>query len=193
MLYCYLLRFVVLCLVSTFAGTGQTGNVDGPASAATFSSPFGIAAFGNGDLVVSQITAFNLRQITAATMTVSTLAGSKNLTSGVVDGKGTSALFNQIYFIASNSARDIFVCDTGNNLIRKISSDGTVTTLAGSRQYASVNGVGTMASFKYPLSVALNTLGDIFVSEFGNLIRKISSSSNRKTKQPKIIFCRKER
>ena len=69
----------------------------------------------------------------------------------------------------------MYVADTYNNLIRKITPAGVVTTLAGSGDYGSANGTGTAASFNYPYGVAVDSSGNVYVADtYNNLIRKIT-------------------
>ena len=105
--------------------------------------------------------------------TVITFAGSGS--QGSVNGFGNSASFNVPLGIAADAAGNIYVADLGTNLIRKINSNGLVTTLAGSGADGSANGTGTGASFSSPNGVAVDAAGNIYVADYGNnLIRKIN-------------------
>lgn len=112
---------------------------------------------------------------TAQVCTVSTFAGSGS--AGSTDGTGTAASFNQPSALAVDSNKNIYIADTGNNKIRKISSVGVVTTLAGSGSAGSTNATGAAASFNGPYGVAVDNSGFIFVADSNNnKIRGISSA-----------------
>ena len=105
---------------------------------------------------------------------VSTLAGSG--VSGSTNGTGTQATFNYPYGVAADTSGNLYVGDTSNHLIRKITPSGVVTTLAGTAGVSgSTNGTGTQASFNYPQGVTVDVSGNIYVADGENhLIRKIT-------------------
>jgi sugar lactone lactonase YvrE len=95
---------------------------------------------------------------------------------GSKDGKGAAAQFKWPHGLAVDPAGNVFVGDRGNYLIRKITSDGTVTTLAGSPgKYGRVDGIGEAARFWYPMGTALDASGNIYVADSsGQAIRKVT-------------------
>jgi sugar lactone lactonase YvrE len=105
-------------------------------------------------------------------VTVTTLAGSG--TAGYADGTGTVAKFWSPYDIAVDTAGNVYVTDNGNHRIRKISPAGVVTTFAGSNTGGYADGTGALAKFYYPHGVALDSVGNLYVTESNNRIRKIS-------------------
>ena len=158
-------------VVTTFAGTGISGAVDGPVATASFNVPQGICIDGSGNFYVADRNNNSIRKI-SSTGVVSTLAGSG--TAGFVDGTGVAASFNKPVSVYANSTGDIFVSDQNSHAIRKITPTGVVTTIAGSGVVGSTNGTGTAASFNFPAGLCLNSSGDIFVADLGNhKIRKI--------------------
>ena len=106
---------------------------------------------------------------------VTTLAGSG--AAGNTNGTGTTASFNFPVGVAVDTIGNVYVADTLNNLIRKISPGGVVSTLAGSGTAGHDDGIGTAATFKDPDGLAVDTVGNVYVSDMGNsLIREISPS-----------------
>ncbi|MBI4662885.1 MAG: hypothetical protein HY735_29085 [Verrucomicrobia bacterium] len=115
---------------------------------------------------------------------VSSLAGSRSHW-GSTDGKGSQARFYFVGFefglfgdMAVDNAGNLFVADTGNAIIRKVSPEGVVTTLAGSPcELGSADGPGHEARFHFPESIAVDSLGDVYVTDrFGHTLRKVTST-----------------
>ncbi len=109
-------------------------------------------------------------------LVATTFAGSG--VEGYADGPGVSAMFDGPMGMVTDKAGNIFVADLGNNRIRKITPDGTVSTFAGSGVAGASDGVGTAATFNHPDFIAMDSSGDFFVTDGENnpRIRKISSS-----------------
>ncbi len=158
--------------VTTFAGTaGLQGSVDGTGVAARFFQPTGIAVDRTGNVYVAD--ASTIRKITPAGV-VTTFAGTAGV-QGSADGAGAAAQFFNATGIAVDGRGYVYVADTYNFTIRKITPFGTVTTLAGSAGFqGSVDGAGNAAEFFYPNGVSVDGAGNIYVSD-NNLIRKITS------------------
>ena len=162
--------------VSTIAGSGSSGSTDGSGAAASFNHPAGIAIDSSGNIYVADSFNNMIRKIDSGGNVI-TLAGSTS--SGSTDGLGTAASFNLPTGVAVDSFGNVYVADAGNNMIRKIDSVGNVTTLAGSTTAGSADGLGAAASFNYPLDVALDSAGNVYVVDAMNyLIRKIDSAGN---------------
>jgi len=161
-------------LASTFAGDGTIGYNEGNALSAEFYGPNGIVVDGQGNVYVADFGNNVIRKITAAGV-VSTFAG--NGTAGFVNGTGTSSEFNNPAGIAIDASGNIYVADHGNNVIRKITSAGVVTTLAGFKTGGYINGTGTAAAFDNPNGVAVDATGNVYVADQGNsAIRKITAA-----------------
>jgi Immunoglobulin I-set domain/NHL repeat len=160
--------------VSTLAGsTSGRGNADGSGSAATFSSPLGVAQDGLGNLYVADSLNNTIRKITVSGV-VSTLAGSAG-GGGSADGTGTNARFNHPTGVAVDSSGNVYVADTLNNTIRKVSASGVVTTVAGLTGVSGFqDGVGNGALFNNPSGLAVDLSGNLYLADSGNsVIRKI--------------------
>ncbi|MGN4154903.1 NHL repeat-containing protein, partial [Burkholderia gladioli] len=165
-------------LVSTLAGVqGVSGYADGAGNSAEFSNPTGIAADSSGNLYVADTGNNVIRKISPAGV-VSTLAGSPTGASGSADGTGSAASFSGPNGIAVDSSGNVYVADTHNSIIRKITSMGEVTTLAGSAgTLGSTDGPGASARFNVPASIAVDSGGNLYVADTNNnTIRKISST-----------------
>lgn len=146
---------------------------DGANGFPQFGFPNGIAADSNGNLYVTDKQNHVVRKITPAG-TVSTLAGKPGV-SGDVDGTGSAALFRYPHGITFSGGA-LYVTDFQNSVIRKITLDGTVTTVAGAAEQAgSVDGPGLRARFKQPAGISSDSSGNLYVTDSGNYtIRKIS-------------------
>jgi hypothetical protein len=160
-------------VVTTLAGTaGSSGSADGTGAAARFNKPFGVAVDGAGNVFVADYYNNTIRKITPSGV-VTTLAGSAGL-SGSADGTGAVARFNPLG-VAVDGAGNVFVADTSNNTIRKITPAGVVTTLAGTAgSSGSADGTGAAARFYGPMGVAVDGAGNVFVADNYDTIRKIT-------------------
>ena len=162
-------------VVTTLAGSaGNGGSADGTGSAARFNQPSGVAVDSAGNVFVADTDNHTIRKVTPAGV-VTTLAGSAGA-SGSTDGTGSAARFDDPEGVAVDSAGNVFVADTDNHTIRKVTPAGVVTTLAGSAGASgSTDGTGSAARFYYPVGVAVDSAGNVFVADTGNhTIRKVT-------------------
>jgi len=162
-------------IVTTLAGSASThGSLDGTGTGATFSSPIGVALDASGNAYVADAMNHAIRRVTASGV-VSTYAGVAGAT-GTADGVGTVARFNHPSGIAVDSAGNVYVADSYNNTIRKISTAGVVSTIAGLGGVAgSTDGAGTVALFNTPIGLAVDASGNLFVADTGNsTIRRVT-------------------
>jgi hypothetical protein len=165
-----------------FSSLGKTSNytlVDGPAEKALFHFPTGIKFDSNQNLLVVDSDNHCIRIVNRVGY-VKTYAG--NGKPGLVNGKFDQAQFNQPSDIAISPNGDVFVVDSYNHCIRKIESNGYVSTVVGSDKKGYVDGSFEDARFNRPQSAALNSKGDLFVTENNNhCIRKIDFKNNMVT------------
>jgi sugar lactone lactonase YvrE len=165
--------------VTTFAGKeGVNGNVDGVGSAARFNRLNSIATDSSGNVYVSDTEEQTIRKITPSGM-VTTFAGQKGVR-GSADGSGTAASFDEPQGLVTDGAGNVYVADNYNNAIRKITPDGVVTTLAGKSGvdgFGRDDGIGAMAKLAGPSYIAIDGVGNLYVSEASQqTIRKITPS-----------------
>jgi len=159
---------------TTLAGKASIGSADGPREAARFSSPFDVTVDNAGNLYVADTDNHTVRKITPDGM-VTTLAGLAGV-SGSTDGVGSAARFYHPEGITVDIFGNVYVADTDNQTIRKITPGGLVTTLAGvAGSNGNMDGIGRAASFNWPSGVAVDGTGNVYVTEIFNYdVRKIT-------------------
>ncbi len=161
-------------VVTTFAGSGALGFSGGTATTAQFYSPNGIATDAAGNVYVSDLGNNAIYKITS-NGTVIILAGSG--TAGYVNGTGATAAFNAPQGLVADASGNVYVADQGNNRIRKITSAGVVSTLAGTGAGGNLNGDGASATFNRPYGLTIDGSGNLYVTDQGNYaVRKVTSA-----------------
>ncbi|HZY35389.1 MAG TPA: hypothetical protein VFE53_02000 [Mucilaginibacter sp.] len=175
--------------VSTFAGTGVAGYMDGAAAAALFNNPAGLSVDSKGNLFVSDTYNDLVREI-STTGNVTTIAG--NQSAGLVNGAALSAEFYAPSGQVVDAQGNLYVSDQGNNVIRKITPAGVVTTYAGTGQAGYRNGAtdtahwkgapDSLAVFNSPQGLCIDAAGNLYVADRGNnVIREIMPNGRTKT------------
>lgn len=173
-----------LGVVSTLAGSGSPGNADGAGASAQFNYPVGVAADSGGNVYVTDLQNYTIRKITPAGV-VTTLAGTSGV-SGTLDGQGLLAKFATPTGIVVDKSGNIFVADTHNAAVRKVSPSVVVTTTGGVMPARGrVDGSGREARFRGPSGLAIDASGNLFAAD-GD-IRKITSAGTVTTFAPPAL------
>jgi sugar lactone lactonase YvrE len=163
--------------VTTLAGDGSPAFRDAvqPASTA-FADPFGIAITNDGVIYIADAGESNRIRKIAPDGSVTTLAGNLE---GYADGAGQQAAFNTPSGLALDSNGNLFVADTGNNRIRKVTPQGVVSTVAGDGTAGYADGPATQARFDSPIGIAVDAEGIVYVADsYNDRIRKITADGN---------------
>src|SRR5436190_7856727 len=169
--------------VTTIAGAaGATGSTDGPGAVSRFSNPADLAIDSTGNLYVADNLNSTIRKIVLGSsvrdITVSTFAGTAGVV-GNTDSTGAAASFNGPYGLSVDHAGNVYVADTFNHTIRKITPARVVTTFAGTTGiHGATDGTGSAAQFNTPTDITVNSTGTLlYVADYGNKeIRKITST-----------------
>ncbi|MDL1948765.1 hypothetical protein FBQ97_03005, partial [Acidobacteria bacterium ACD] len=162
-------------VVTTLAGLpGTSGSADGTGTAARFYLPASVARDDGGNVYVADRGNHAIRVVTPGGV-VTTLAGQPG-TSGSVDGTGTAARFYRPQGVAVDAAGNVFVADTDNQTIRKVTPGGVVTTLAGlAGQRGTADGTGSTARFNGPWGIGVDGAGNAYVADFNNnTVRRVT-------------------
>lgn len=165
--------------IETLAGNGVDGSREGAGAQAQFSDPYAVALDANGVAYIADAGDNNRIRRLHPDGRVDTLAGSGE---GWRDGPALQAQFNTPSGIALDAAGNVYVADTGNNRIRRIGTDGVVTTLAGDGQPGFADGAAAQARFDAPMGVAVGGDGRVFVADtYNDRIRVIEPDGTVRT------------
>ena len=165
---------------ATLAGSGTQGSADGTASEATFNNPRGIAYCENDHTLYVANSGNNEIRAVSLDGNVTTLAGSP--TAGFEDGAGAAARFDRPTGVACDNAGNVYVADSQNNAVRKVTASGIVTTIAGDKIAGTDDGVGAAARFTTPgdLTYDPNELA-LYVVDWGRRAARGGLSRNMRT------------
>ncbi|MEB3328759.1 MAG: hypothetical protein VKQ33_05965 [Candidatus Sericytochromatia bacterium] len=148
--------------VTTLAGTGSPGWLDGAGRDAQLNGPRGLAVAADGTIFVADTDNHRLRVITPEGG-VSTLAGTGS--AALLDGEASAAAFNEPVSLVMEASGTLLVLDRGNKAIRRVTRDGAVTTVAGGVLNAQVDGVGSAAGFRAPSAIVEEAPGTFLVAD----------------------------
>ncbi|MHB1953016.1 MAG: NHL domain-containing protein [Sulfobacillus sp.] len=170
-------------IISTVAGNGTYGysGDGGPATSAELWAPQGVAVDSAGNLYIADRFNQRIRKVTASTGIITTVAGNGASGYSGDGGPATSAKLAQPFGVAVDSAGNLYIADSYNNRIRKVSAiTGVITTVAGNGTYgyAGDNGPATSAELSYPQGVVLDSLGNLYIPDsYNQRIRKVSTNA----------------
>jgi len=168
-------------LVTRIAGTGVPGfsGDGGPALNALLYGPQGVAVDASGNLYIADASNFRVRKVSAAG-TITTVAGNGSCCGYTGDGgAATSAQIGFSYALAVDSSGNLYISDIDNNVVRKVTTSGTITTVAGNGTfgYSGDGGPATSAEFREPLGVAADASGNLYIADtFNYRVRMVSAS-----------------
>ncbi len=161
--------------VTTLAGRGRPADAEGPAGRAGFSDPFAVAAASDGRVYIADAGDNNRIRRLEPDGRVITLAGGSG--EGWKDGRRGRAMFHTPSGLALAADGTLYVADTGTHVIRRISRDGGVTTIAGVGRPGYIDGPSAGAAFDGPMGLAVGPDGTLYVADaYNNRIRAISTS-----------------
>jgi sugar lactone lactonase YvrE len=167
-------------VISTVAGNGTPGysGDGGPATAAQLAGPSGVAVDGAGNLFIADNGNERVRKV-SATGVITTVAGNGTPGYSGDGGAATSARLSRPLGVAVDAAGNLFIADSSNNRVRKVSVSGVITTVAGTGTsgYSGDGGPATSAWLSYPSGVAVDAAGDLFIADSSNNgVRRVSAS-----------------
>ncbi len=165
-------------LITTYAGIGTSGfgGDGGPATSAGLSGPFGVAVDGSGDVFIADSGNNRVREV-SPTGVITTVAGDGTAGDSGDGGQATAAALNFPVGVAVDGSGNLYIVDGLNNVIRKVTPAGVISTFAGTGGHGHTGdgGLATSATFGQMLGIAVDASGDVFVSDFGNDdVRKIN-------------------
>jgi len=168
--------------MSLFAGTGTSGysGDGGPATGAKITSIYGLVGDSAGNIYLSDYGNERIRKVSALTGVITTVAGNGTVGYAGDNGLATSAELDGPSGIALDSSGNLYITDYGNSVIREVSiSSGVIITVVGDHAlgsgFSGNGGLATSAQMNQPYNVALDTLGNLYISEYGNSdIRKVN-------------------
>ena len=169
--------------IGTIAGNGLASysGDGGQAADAQLDEPYSIAVDAAGDLFIADTANNCIREVNAGTHVITTVAGNGTAGNSGDGGPATDAELNGPYGIAVDAAGDLFIADTNNDRIREVDA-GThvITTVAGNgaQGYGGDGGPATGAVLYWPVGIAVDAAGDLYIAEYGdNRVREVNSST----------------
>jgi sugar lactone lactonase YvrE len=179
----------ILADVTNFAGIGDFEDLNGDALSAAFRAPGSVLQLPDGSILIADTRNHLIRKVTGGKVT--TFAGPEVVvttnsqgfpTGGLLDGKASEAFFNSPSGLAVDGKGNVYVADSANNAVRKVDTNGQVTTLGGNGVPSKKDGKGAEASFNHPSDVAVTADGIVYVADsLNHVIRKIATDGTVST------------
>ncbi|HTB06974.1 MAG TPA: T9SS type A sorting domain-containing protein [Bacteroidia bacterium] len=164
-------------IITTYAGTGSQGFTGdgGQAALAELYNPEGVAVDDSGNVFIADRNNARIRKVNKKRI-ITTIAGNGT---GGFSGDGGAATIAEINWpkgVATDDSGSVYIADYNNNRIRKVSAKGIITTIAGNGTagYSGNGGSALAAEINGPTGVAIDTLGNIYIADYSNHIRKVS-------------------
>lgn len=172
-------------VITTIAGNGISGfsGDGGPAKLAMVSFPTGLTFDHNGNILFTDQGNYRVRKIDTQGV-ITTIAGNGTIGYSGDGGPAINASFSLMYGLAVDRTGNIYICDTGNNVIRKIDTAGIITTVAGNGTagFSGDGGPATQAMLNFPYALLPDSNGNLYIGDFNNdRVRKVDSSQNINT------------
>lgn len=171
--------------ISTVAGTGAAGSRgdDGPAVSAQLNKPFGVAVDSTGALYISEFGGHRIRRV-ATDGKISTFAGTGAFGFGGDDGPAKSAQLNSPYAVVVDRDDVVYIADSGNHRVRRVTADGKISTVAGTGAagFGGDDGPAASAKLNRPYGMVVDSAGTLYLSEYGNhRVRRVTADGTIST------------
>ncbi len=173
---------IITTIAGNYAMPGHCNGDGGLATAASLGDPYGITVDGGGNIYFADLFCSVIRKISPSGI-ITTIAGNYSLGMGYSGdgGQATDARLNRPYGVAVDGSGNIFIADNDNNVVRKVNTSGIISTVAGNHTldtgYSGDGGSAIAAQLHFPVSVAVDIDGSLYISDQGNgVIRKVDPS-----------------
>jgi uncharacterized protein (TIGR03437 family) len=166
-------------VIGTFAGSGTAGfsGDGGAAASATLNAPFGVAVDAAGSVYIAEFGNSRVRKVDSNGI-ITTVAGNGVSTYGGDNGPALSAQLNGPQGVAVDGAGNLYIADTENNRVRKVTAGGAISTIAGNglAGFGADGGLASNTQMGNPTGVAVDTFGNLYIADGNARVRKVYTS-----------------